>query len=95
MSQRWPCTRCGKCCREATVCDLRRWMAADRNSRFVGTCDQLVENGDGTTSCKAILSAIANDKPNGRTWHEEGRQWLLTKFVGRGCELDVDLMKEQ
>jgi hypothetical protein len=86
VGQRRPCTQCGNCCRSATVCDLRGWVAADRNPHFVGTCDQLVENGDGTTSCKVIQSAIANDIP----WYDPTRQWLLTTFVGRGCELDIE-----
>jgi hypothetical protein len=78
-----PCTRCGDCCREAHACDLRGWIVKDRHAaRFEGICDQLVENDDGTTSCKVIESAIANEPE----WEEKTRLWIVNTFVGRGCE---------
>ncbi len=77
-----PCTRCGQCCKEATVCDLRGWVSADRNPHFTGTCDQLVMSEDGVATCKAIQSVFENPD----IWHPATREFITKRFIGRGCE---------
>lgn len=77
------CSRCGRCCIDAKVCDLKGWVSEDRNSKIIGVCDQLVELPDGSYKCLAIQSAFENSLH----WDEKSRIWITTVFVGRGCEL--------
>ena len=69
------CKRCGKCCEQATVCDLRGHMFRPEISfldscRFEAPCDQLIRHEDGTCSCNVILDMIRNPD----RWNEKGRR---------------------
>lgn len=71
------------------MCDLRGWWYQldfpDKSAaRFNGLCDQLIDNGDGTTSCRVIQDMFA-EQPT-REWYEPTRQWITKTFVGQGCD---------
>ena len=80
------CVRCGKCCLETDVCDLRGWVVKDKEGKHLnkfpkGKCDQLYFINN-IAYCRVIESAFNNPK----IWSEKTRKWLVTVFVGCGCE---------
>ena len=80
----WVCSRCGKCCETATICDLRGHMLPGNfleNAKITPPCDQLVRHEDGTTSCNVIIDM----KENPLRWDERGRRYYLDVFLGSGC----------
>lgn len=79
------CKRCGRCCKEAKICDLKGWVSENHDAKIVGVCDQLIKLEDGTFSCLAIKSAFEKTLP----WYEKTRVWITETFIGRGCELDI------
>ena len=80
------CIRCGECCRRGGPCDIRKWVTKSYNlpeeQNFKGICDLLINNNDGTTTCKGIQSAF--DKS--LDWYEDTRIYLTTKVTQRGCD---------
>lgn len=49
------CNRCGECCRHGGTCSYRHWdIEEELPLDFVGKCENLQENQDGTTLCLAI-----------------------------------------
>ncbi len=81
-----PCVRCGNCCRQGGICDIRVWTIrpynTSTNAKFNGTCDLLIEGDDGTTSCKGIVMAFDKNVE----WHEKTRQFVTQRLVGCGCD---------
>ena len=58
------CTQCGECCRKATICDIRGWLATDRKPTIPKTgCEFLITNATGTT-CLGIKQAFDNRQKN-------------------------------
>ena len=43
------CNGCGLCCRLGGRCDIRSWTG--RTPGFIGRCENLADNDDGTTYC--------------------------------------------
>lgn len=51
------CNRCGECCRHGGTCSYRHWNIEDDLAlNFIGKCEKLQENEDGTTTCLAIAA---------------------------------------
>lgn len=51
------CNGCGRCCSLGGRCELREWVGLTPG--FVGRCEQLMDNDDGTTWCQVL-----DDEPN-------------------------------
>ena len=75
------CNRCGECCKAGGACEMRRlsiWPMVP--IAFVGRCDFLADNPDGTTTCEMMAK------------QDQSAEWFR-RLVSGSCNV-VELRRE-
>ena len=80
MSELLPCNKCGECCKVGGKCEMRRLHPMMVPIEFVGRCEFLIDQPDGTAICERMIGINPN-----ATW--------FRKMVPGSCDF-VELRKE-